>query len=376
MRALTIAIDASRTTAARRTGTENYALRLVRALLALESPHRFHLYFRDQPPDDLFPTQANVTQRIIPWPRAWTHTRFAAALWRERPDVTFVPAHTLPLSFPGPGVVTVHDLGYLYFPSAHPARARRYLSWSTRYSARRAARVLVDSLATARDLAAHYDIPESRISLVYPGLDDALAPVTDAARLAAVRARYGLPDRYLLFLGTLQPRKNIARLVESYTQWRAQAAVKDVALVLAGSPGWLYDPAWTHGVEGVIETGYVRDEDVSALYSGARALVFPSLYEGFGFPILEAMRCGTPVITSASSSLPEVAGNAALLVNPRDKGAIAAAIGQILGDDRLRHTLVTRGFEQAQRFTWPTAAEAALRALEQAAQQRITSVAG
>lgn len=368
MRALTIAIDASRATTARRTGTENYALQLIRALLALESPHHFRLYLRDQPPGDLFPPQANVTLRIIPWPRAWTHTRFAAALWRDRPDVTFVPAHTLPLWFPGPGVVTVHDLGYLYFPSAHPARARRYLNWSTRYSAHRAARVLVDSLATARDLAAHYDIPESRISLVYPGLDETLAPVSDPAQLAAVRTRYGLPDRYLLFLGTLQPRKNIAQLVKGYTQWRAQSGVTGVALVLAGSPGWLYDPAWTHGIEGVIETGYVRDEDVAALYSGALALVFPSLYEGFGFPVLEAMRCGAPVITSATSSLPEVAGSAALLVNPRDTDAIAAAIAQIVGDHRLRRTLVTRGFEQAQRFTWRRAAEAALRALEQAAQ--------
>ncbi|HML23081.1 MAG TPA: glycosyltransferase family 1 protein [Aggregatilinea sp.] len=367
MPALTIAIDASRTTTARRTGTENYALQLIRALIALDSPHHFHLYFRDQPPDDLFPAQPNVTLHVIPWPRAWTHTRFAAALWRARPDVTFVPAHTLPLVFPGRGVVTVHDLGYLYFPSAHPPRARRYLEWTTRFSARRAARVLVDSLATARDLAAHYDIPDHRITLVYPGLDDTLARVTDPATLAGMRARYGLPERYLLFLGTLQPRKNIARIVQAYAQWRTQSGVTDIALVLGGSPGWLYDPAWTQGVDGVIETGYVRDEDVAALYSGALALVFPTLYEGFGFPVLEAMRCGVPVIASNTSSLPEVAGNAALLVNPRGTDAIQAAIAQIVTDSTLRHTLVARGVKQAQRFTWQNAAAAALHALEQAA---------
>ncbi len=366
MRPLTIAVDASRATTARRTGTENYALQLIRALLALDSPHHFRLYFRDAPPDGLFPARPNVTQHVIPWPRAWTHTRFAAALWRSRPDVTFVPAHTLPLAFPGPGVVTVHDLGYVYFPAAHPARARRYLEWSTRYSARRAARVLVDSLATARDLAAHTDLPENRISLVYPGVDEALAPVDDPAQIAAVRARYNLPERYLLFLGTLQPRKNIARLVQSYAQWRAESRTEEVALALAGAPGWLYDPAWTHGIDGVIETGFVRDEDVAALYSGALALVFPSLYEGFGFPVLEAMRCGTPVITSTASSLPEVAGDAALLVNPRDTDAIAAAIGQIVSDDGLHQTLVARGFEQSRRFTWQSAAGAALHALEQA----------
>jgi len=367
MRPLTIAIDASRTTSAQRTGTENYALRLTRALIALESPHQFRLYFRDRPPEDLFPRRPNVTLRVIPAPRLWTHTRFAAALFRDRPDVTFVPAHTLPLVFPGPGVVTVHDLGYLYFPAAHPSRARRYLDWSTRHSVRRAARVLADSVATAQDVAAHYGVPESRITLVYPGVDEALHPVTDPAALAAVRARYGLPERYLLFLGTLQPRKNIARLVEGYSRWRARSGRSDVALVLAGPQGWLFDPAWLHGAEDVIRPGYVRDEDVAALYSGALALLFPSLHEGFGFPVLEAMRCGTPVITSTTSSLPEVAGDAALLVNPRDSNAIADAIERVLTDSALRRRLIAAGFEQAQAFTWARAAQTTLAALEHAA---------
>ncbi|MCD4686451.1 MAG: glycosyltransferase, partial [Anaerolineae bacterium] len=203
MSGLTIAIDASRTTTARRTGTENYALKLIRALIALDTPHRFVLYFRDQPPADLFPAQPQVTQPVIPAPRAWTHTRFALALWRDRPDVTFVPAHTLPFAFPGRAVVTVHDLGYKYFPDAHPTLARRYLEWTTRFSARRATRVLADSLATAKDLAAHYRISEHKMSVVYPGVDEDLHPVTDESTLAAVRERYGLPERYLLFVGTL-----------------------------------------------------------------------------------------------------------------------------------------------------------------------------
>lgn len=364
---LTIAIDASRTTTAQRTGTENYALQLIRALLALGSPHRFRLYFRDTPPDGLFPSRPGVTQHIIPWPRAWTHARFALALWRARPDVTFVPAHTLPLWFPGPAVVTVHDLGYVYFPDAHPPAARRYLDWSTRHSVRRATRVLVDSLATAQDLAAHYGVPEHRIALVYPGVDEALAPVVDRSALDAVRARYGLPERYLLFVGTLQPRKNIARIVQAYGRWRARQASPDVALVLAGPRGWLFDPAWIAGVEGVVLPGYVRDADVAALYSGALALVFPSLHEGFGLPVLEAMRCGTPVITSNTSSLPEVAGDAALLVNARDVDAIAGAIERVASDPALRADLVARGFRQARKFTWQRAAEQALRVLEAAA---------
>lgn len=367
MRPLTIAIDASRTTAARRTGTENYALQLLRALLALDTPHRFRLYFRNDPPPDLLPDLPHVERRVIRVPRLWTHIGFAAALWRTRPDVTFVPAHTLPLAFPGRAVVTVHDLGYIYFPEAHPGFSRRYLDWTTRTSARRATRILADSLATARDLSAHYDVSPNKIALVYPGVDTSLARVTDAQRLAQVRARYGLPQTYLLFVGTLQPRKNIARLVRSYARWRRESGRVDVGLVLAGQQGWLFDPRWTEGVEGVHLTGYVDDADVAALYSGALALVFPSLYEGFGFPVVEAMRCGTPVITSTTSSLPEVAGDAALLVNPRDEAEIAQAIDRIVTDEALRAALIERGYEQAGRFTWQRAAEQTLRVLEQAA---------
>jgi glycosyltransferase involved in cell wall biosynthesis len=369
MRPLTIALDASRTTAARRTGTENYALRLIRALIALDTPHHWMLYFRDAPPPELFPDQPRVTRRVIPWPRAWTHTRFALALWRERPDVIFVPAHTLPVWFPGPAVVTIHDLGYVYFPDAHPALARRYLDWSTRHSARRATRIIADSLATASDLSAHYGVSESRITVIYPGADESLAPVTDPSALAAARARYGLPDRYLLFVGTLQPRKNIARIVQGYARWRAAQPAPDVALVLAGQRGWLYDPRWTEGVEGVILPGYAQDADVAALYSGALALVFPTLHEGFGFPVLEAMRCGAPVIASNVSSLPEVAGDAALLVNPRDIDAIAGAIGRVVADAALRADLIARGCRQAEKFTWARAAEDTLRVLERAARQ-------
>ncbi len=374
MSPLTIAIDASRTTVVQRTGTENYALRVIRGLLEMDAPHQFMLYFRDEPPPDLFPRHARVKYRIIPWRRIWTHSRFALSLWRDRPDVTFVPAHTLPLWFPGPAVVTVHDLGYVYFPDAHPDLGRRYLEWSTRHSVQRATRIIADSLATAKDLAAHYGVSENRIKLVYPGVDDTFSRVTDRERLAAVRARYQLPERYLLFIGTLQPRKNIARIVQAYVRWTATQPDPDVALVLAGPQGWLYDPAWTQGVAGVIQPGYIADEDVAALYSGALALVFPSLHEGFGFPVLEAMQCGTPVITSNTSSLPEVAGDAALLVNARDVDAISAAIERVVNDEDLRERLIAAGYEQAGQFTWHRAAEQTLQALETAAHARHDSV--
>lgn len=360
------AIDASRITLARRTGTERYALALLQALLAIDTPHQFTLYFRDQPQPDLLPKRPGVEQRVIPFPRLWTHARFAAELWRDRPDVTFVPAHTLPLAFPGRAVVTVHDLGYHFFPAAHTPWSRRYLAWSTRHSARRARVILADSAATGRDLEQLYDVPADKIHVVYPGVDEQLHRVTDPEMLSRVRQRYSLPERYLVFLGTLQPRKNIARLVQAYA--KSGVYTQGVGLVLGGAQGWLYDPAWTAGVPGVQEIGYVADEDVAALYSGAVALVFPSLYEGFGFPVLEAMRCGTPVIASNTSSLPELTGtDAALQVDPLSVEAITSAIQRVVDDSVLRRQLVEAGQIRAARFTWEAAAQATLRALEVAA---------
>lgn len=356
-----IAIDASRCTVRRVTGTEHYAIRLIHALITLNTLHEFTLYFRDVPAPDLFPAVPRVQQRVIPMARAWTHTRFAAALWQDRPDVTFVPAHTLPFVFPGRAVVTVHDLGFRYFPQAHPLRQRAYLDLTTRTSAARASVVLADSQATAADLVRFYGTPAAKIHTVYPGVG---APVMGDGQ--AIRHKYGLPTRYFLFIGTLQPRKNIARLVAAYQQWRAAHPDDPAALVLAGGKGWLYDPAWAEGVPGVHLTGYIDETDKGALYGGALGLVFPSLYEGFGFPVIEAMFSGTPVIASTTSSLPELVGEAGLLVDPQSVEAIAAAMGRLTDEPGLREHLITQGRTRSRLFSWDEAGRRALAALEAA----------
>ncbi len=358
-----IAIDASRCTVKRVTGTEQYAIQLIRALIRCEHPHQITLYFRDEPAPDLFPQSSQVVYRVIPFRRAWTHLRFAAELWRGRPDVTFVPAHTLPILFPGQAVVTVHDLGYRWFPQAHAFGQRLYLDWTTRFSARRASIVLVDSQATAADLNRFYTTRVGRIRVVYPGVD--VPPLGD---VEAARRKYGLDRPYFLFIGTLQPRKNIARLVQAYRLWRGQHPEQRIDLVLAGKPGWLYDPAWVEAVEGVRLIGYVDEADKGGLYAGALALVFPSLYEGFGFPVLEAMHCGTPVIASRTSSLPELVGEAGLLVDPLDARSITAAMSRVSEDAALRARLAEMGCAQAQQFTWKRAAGQVMAALEAAAQ--------
>jgi glycosyltransferase involved in cell wall biosynthesis len=354
-----IAIDASRCTVARITGTENYAIRLICALIRLNTSHHLTLYFRDQPRSDLFPTSPLVEQRVIPFRRIWTHIRFAAALWRDKPDVTLVPAHTLPFFFPGCAIATVHDLGFKTFPQAHPMSQRLYLDWTTRYSAHRADIILADSQATADDLHTFYGTSPAKIRVVYPGVDKPI--VSD---IEAMRRKHKLPKRYFLFIGTLQPRKNIARLVQAYALWRKQHLNESTALVLAGGQGWLYDPNWTSGVEGIHLTGYIDDADKGALYAGALALIFPSLYEGFGFPVLEAMSCGTPAIASNTSSLPELVGDAGLLIDPLNIEAIAAAMSRLSENETLRQTYRHRGYQQVEKFTWETAASQLLNALK------------
>jgi glycosyltransferase involved in cell wall biosynthesis len=368
-----IGIDASRTTAARRTGTENYSLHLVRELLTLGEARCFRLYFNQAPRPGLLPEGADW--RVVRFPRLWTHFRLSWEMVTRPPDLLFVPSHVLPLVHPQRSVVTVHDLGYHYYPEAHTAFQNVYLRWSTRYNARAATRIVADSKATQRDLMHYYGIPEDRIRVVYPGRDESLVPVVEPVTLARVRARYGLSDSYLLYVGTLHPRKNLVRLVQAFAVLlRSSLSMPEplpsnLQLVLAGQKGWLYDKVFAQVrelglTERVVLTGYVPDADLPVLLSGALAFVFPSLHEGFGLPVLEAMACATPVICSNVSSLPEVAGDAALLVDPLDTGLLAQAISQIVIDEGLRRMLVERGFRQIRRFSWRRCAREILQILE------------
>ncbi|MFL7807003.1 MAG: glycosyltransferase family 4 protein [Anaerolineae bacterium] len=355
-----IGIDASRAVAAHPTGTEVYSQRLIQALLKLESPHQFRLYFREPPPAGTF---AGADLRTIPFPRLWTHIRLSWEMARHPPGVLFIPAHVLPPIHPRVSLVTVHDLGYRHFPEAHPPFQRLYLDLTTRWNARAAAHILADSQATKADLVTHYATSPDRISVAYPGYDQTLVPIRDPARIDEVKSRYTVTGDYFLYLGTLQPRKNLARVIDAFAAIETKAT-----LVLAGKRGWLYDDLFRQvrqsGLEKrVIFPGYIAEEDKADLLSGALAFVFPSLYEGFGFPVLEAQVCGCPVITSTTSSLPEVAGDGALLVDPRDSSAIADAMRRIAADPSLRESLIGRGFINARRFSWTTCAQAVLDAI-------------
>ena len=362
-----IGIDASRIAVAARTGTEQYTYELLAALARHDRLTRYTLYC-NRPPAALPPLGPNFTLRRIPLARLWTHVRLSAELALHTPDVLFVPAHVLPLGAPLCGrlrtVVTIHDLGYLRFPAAHTPAHRLYLRVSTLWSARAASHLIAVSAATRDDLVRHAHVRPEKISVVHHGLSSRFRPVEDQAAIAQVRSRYRIDGEYFLYVGTVQPRKNLVRLIEAF----AQDGSPIPQLVIAGKKGWLAEPierrAAELGIAGRVRfAGDVADADLPALLGGALAFVFPSLYEGFGMPVLEAMACGAPVLTSTTSSLPEVAGDAALLVDPEDTAAIAAGLVRLATDPALRAELRARGLAQAARFTWDRCAVETLQVL-------------
>jgi glycosyltransferase involved in cell wall biosynthesis len=354
-----IGIDASRIAVATRTGTEHYTYELIAALAQQDQQTRYTLYC-NQLPRSLPPLGPNFALRRIPLPRLWTHARLSAEVALHPPDVLFIPAHVLPLGAPlqrrTRSVVTIHDLGYLHFPAAHTRAQRLQLRLSTLWSARAASHLIAISAATRDDLVRFTGISPTKVSVVHHGVSPRFRPVEDRTQIAAVRARYGITENYVFYVGTIQPRKNLLRLIEAFAQALPDAP-SGLQFVIAGKRGWLSEAIERRAAElGVAERvrfiGYADDDDLPALISGALAFVFPSLYEGFGMPVLEAMACGTPVLTSTTSSLPEVAGDAALLVPPDDTAAIAAGLRHLFAEGRLRTELRERGLRHAAQFTW------------------------
>lgn len=275
------------------------------------------------------------------------------------------PDFVLPPTWRARTVLTVHDLSFLTTPHTADPALRRYLMASVPRSIARADHILADSESTRRDLVQHLGVEPERTTVVYPGVGSQFKPL-ELQAVREVRARYKLEGPFVLAVGTLQPRKNYPALIEAWARLReVDPALASVGLVIAGGRGWLYDE-----IDATIERlevatrvrllGFVPEEDLPALYNAAAAVAMPSLYEGFGIPVIEALACGTPVVASNVSSLPEASGDAALLVPPDDVDALAKALRRLLTDDELRATLRQRGFAHAQHFTWEAAARTVL----------------
>lgn len=348
-----IALDC-RTVTAPKTGDRTYALNLLRALARVDAENEY-LAYTWEPTTLTEVGSSRVHPVCLPAsPRwLWTPLVFPRDLARRRADVAHVQYFIPPVA-PCPVITTIHDVAFRRFPHLFPLKHRVLLNLLIPGAARNAAAVITGSEATRRDLIELYDVPPERVVVTPYAADEIYRPMDPDEARRAVRERFRIRSPYLLSVGVLQPRKNLPRLVRAYN--RIARAIPH-RLVLVGKEGWAGEelqqaisqsPA---GREPVF-TGYVPDADLPALYAGAEIFVYPSLYEGFGLPPLEAMACGTPVITSNTSSLPEVVGDAAIQVDPRDTEAISRAMLDLIENEARRRELAAAGLRQAARFHW------------------------
>ncbi len=357
------------------TGIQHYIRALVTELVAHASPtHEVVLYGESAH----LPLPAGVCVQWVSSARPlrsgarrvlWEQTILPRLLRRDGIQVFFSPAFILPVLWNGAGVVTVHDLNFEVSPQTiHPVR-RAYLRAITRRSVRHARAVIAISGATREDIMRFYGVHTGKIAVIPYGLDGFFNPDNARQLEPIVRERYRLPEEFLLFVGTLEPRKNLLRLLEAYALALRQSSLPP--LVLAGAPGWQHEriraqARWLGIEEKILFAGYVPREHLPGVYASARALLYPSLYEGFGLPPLEAMGCGTPVLVSNLSAMPEVVGDAGLLVDPFNVPEMAEGIVRVTWDDALRRQVVERGRERALRFRWDESARQTLSVIERA----------
>ncbi len=354
-----------------RAGIGRYARELIRALARRDHANDYVLFVPRDAHAELLQSDwlPNFSIKHAPLTE-----RYLAALWQRArvplPVETFIgavgvfysPDFLLPPTRARRKVVTVHDLSYVRVPECFPAPLLGYLNHAVPRSVARADVILADAASTQRDLVEVYHVPLDKIKVLYSGADPRFRPEVSAESAARVRdLTRGKP--YLLSVSTIQPRKNYARLIEAFARLipNAQPPTANLQLVICGSRGWMFDEVFQTAErlglrERVLFPDFVSDDDLPALYAGATLFVYPSLYEGFGLPVVEAMACGAPVVSSNASSLPEVAGDAALYFDPREVDALTDALRRALADDALRADLRARGFAQAKKFSWEKAA--------------------
>ena len=297
----------------------------------------------------------------------WEQT--ALPLLASRLNVLHCPVNVMPLLATCPAVLTIHDLTFLRYPDRFRPERRRYLTALTRLSARRARRIMTDSANTKLDVAELLDVPLDKIEVVYPGADEAFHPLPPA-EVEAFRRAKGLPDQFILYVGTLEPRKNVELLVRAYSLLLQRMAA--CPLVIAGGKGWMFDQIFAavkdHNLtERVFFPGYVDAAELAQWYAAATIFVYPSLYEGFGLPALEAMACGVPVVVSDVSSLPEVVGDAGIKVDAHDAEQLADALAELLRSNEQRQQMSAAGLRHAATFTWVRAADQITRIYREAA---------
>lgn len=357
-----IGIDTSRTTKPKLTGTEYYSIEIIKALSEIDQLNRYILYAQSDPSKRLGKLPTNFQTKIMPFPKFWSQVRLSWEMLWKKPDCLFVPSHTVPIIHPKNTVVTLHDLGFKHFPELYSPQELVYHNWTMNYSATHAKEIITPSEFTKKDLVKTYAIDPTKIHVIYHGFDkEMFKPDPNIKKKPCI-----------LFIGRIEKKKNITGMIKAYALLRREKRITH-QLVLAGSPGFGYesikaemDKLPEEIKKDIIELGYIDQNEYVRRLQEADIFLFTSFFEGFGMPIIEAFACETAVITSNTSSMPEIAGNAALVVDPRKPLEIAAALSRLINSPKLKQDLIFRGRMRARLFSWEKAGHETLEILKKA----------
>lgn len=375
-------IDGYEANVPQRLGSGQVAYEVIKSLASIDKKNDYTVLVPTAPKADMPKERDGFKYKILKPNKLWTRIALPFALFktRKRPDVIFTPTHYIPRFSPVKRVVTVFDLSYIHYPQMFTKRDLWQLSNWTKFSIQNSDHIITISQASKKDILKTY-LPKNssaeqkklfkdKITVAYPGFDSNLfKPIKDTEKIEKVKKKYGIEGNYVIYTGTIQPRKNLIRLIDAF------ARVPNLKLVIVGKTkgegrqGWMFEDILKRpkelGIEDkVIFTGFAPSEDLPYLVNGAVAFILPSLYEGFGIPVVEAMACGTPVIVSNVSSLPEIVGKAGLLIDPKSTDQIEQAIRTINADKKLRIKLSKLALEQSKKFSWKKFSKEVIKVLE------------
>ena len=372
---MTVGIDANEANVTSRVGISEYAYQILIKLYEFRKDgttnHTFVIYLKSKPLDSLPQEEEWWRYKVVAPKKMWTQFALPLSLFvlRPRPDVFLTLTHYIPRFSPIPTIVSVMDLSFLHFPQTFKKKDLYKLSEWTKYSVKKAKRVITISQSSKDDIIKAYKVLPEKIKVIHLGLKEVLGIKNEVLSMEDLAGKFNIKNNYILFVGTLQPGKNIARLIEAYS-FLPEKLKGEYELVIVGKKGWLYEdilkaPEKYKVSERVLFLDYVLDADLPLFYINAKVFVLPSLYEGFGLPILEAMRYDCPVITSNISSLPEAGGDSALYFDPENVNDIKDKMEAVLTDEKLREKMIEKGRAHYKKFTWEKAARQVLETIEE-----------
>lgn len=360
-----IGIDTSRVTKPKLTGTEYYSIEIIRAIAKFDQQDQFILYSQKDPRPRLGKLEQNFKTKIMPFPKLWSQIRLSIEMMFRQPDVLFIPSHLVPIIHPKNTVVTLHDLGFKHFPELYSPKELIYHNWGMNFSAKHAKHIIAPSEYTKKDLIKTYTIEPNKISVIWHGFDHNLfKPALNVKK-----------KPFIFFIGRLEEKKNIIGMIKAYAILRKEHGVSH-QFVLAGSPGFGYeniqkeiDLLPKEISRDIIQLGYIDQNEYVRKLQEADIFLFCTFFEGFGLPIIEAMAAGTPVVASNTTSIPEIAGRAAILVDPQKPFQIAAALSKVIHSDSLKKSLILKGRVRSKLFSWEKAGDATLKVIKEAAKK-------